>query len=62
MLMVHVTVSPSPQPENTTEDKLHALRKYAGDFQRQHTTDAKYVWDESDDEDYNLGIGRLVVT
>jgi hypothetical protein len=55
-------VSPSPQPEDETEEKLHALQKYAHDFRRQHTTDAEYVWNESDDEDYNLGIGCLVVT
>jgi hypothetical protein len=34
----HVTVSPSPQPEHMTEEKLHALQKYARDFRRQHTT------------------------
>jgi hypothetical protein len=28
-MRVIVTVSPSPQPEDTTEEKLHALRKYA---------------------------------
>jgi hypothetical protein len=33
-----VTVSHSPQPEETTEEKLHALQKYARDFRRQHTT------------------------
>jgi hypothetical protein len=57
-----VTVSPSPQPEDMTEEKLHTLWKYARDFRHQHTTDAEYVWDESDDEDYSLAIGCLVVT
>jgi hypothetical protein len=38
------------------------LQKYAHDFRRQHTTDAEYVSDDSDDEDHNLAIGCLVVT
>jgi hypothetical protein len=55
-------VSPSPQPELEEEEKLHALQKYAHDFRRQHTTDAeRFNWD-SDDEDYGLAMGRLVVT
>jgi hypothetical protein len=55
-------VSPSPQPEDKTEEKLHALRKYACDFRCQHTTDTQdFDWD-SDDEDHGLAIGRLVVT
>jgi hypothetical protein len=59
---VHVTVSPSPQSKEDENDKLHKLQRYARDFQRQHTTDAKrFNWD-SDDEDYGLAIGRLVVT
>jgi hypothetical protein len=57
-----VMVSPSPQPEDGTDEKLHALQKYACDFRCQPTTDAEYVWNELDDEDYDLGIGRLVVT
>jgi hypothetical protein len=57
-----VTVSPSPQPQDTMDKKLHALRKYARDFRRQHTTDAwDFDWD-SDNEDYSLAIGCLVVT
>jgi hypothetical protein len=57
-----VTVSPSPQSKEDENDKLHELRRYARDFQHQHTTDAKrFNWD-SDDEDYGLAIGRLVVT
>jgi hypothetical protein len=57
-----VTVSPSPQSSIEEEEKLHALRKYARDFRRQHTTDARdFHWD-SEDEDYDLAIGRLVVT
>jgi hypothetical protein len=57
-----VTVSPSPQSQIEEEEKLHALRKYARDFRRQHTTDAeRFNWD-SDNEDYGLAIGRLVVT
>jgi hypothetical protein len=57
-----VTVSPSPQNKEDENDKLHELRRYARDFQRQHTTDAeRFNWD-SDDEDYGLAIGRLVVT
>jgi hypothetical protein len=58
----NVTVSPSPQSKEEENDKLHKLRRYARDFQRQHTTDAeRFNWD-SDDEDYGLAIGRLVVT
>jgi hypothetical protein len=60
--IVGVTVSPSPQPEQTTGDKLSMLQKYARDFRRQHTTDTEYVSDDSDEEDYNLAIGCLVVT
>jgi hypothetical protein len=57
-----VTVSPSPQSKDEENEKLHKLRRYARDFRRQHTTDAKrFNWD-SDDEDYGLAIGRLVVT
>jgi hypothetical protein len=57
-----VTVSPSPQPKDETEEKLHALRKYTRDFRRQYTTDTQdFDWD-SDDEDHGLAIGRLVVT
>jgi hypothetical protein len=57
-----VTVSPSPQSQIKEEEKLHELRKYARDFRHQHTTDAEcFNWD-SDDEDYGLAIGRLVVT
>jgi hypothetical protein len=57
-----VTVSPSPQSKEEENDKLHELRRYARDFRCQHTTDAKrFNWD-SDDEDYGLAIGRLVVT
>jgi hypothetical protein len=57
-----VMVSPSPQSQIEEEEKLHALRKYARDFRRQHMTDAeRFNWD-SDDEDYGLAIGRLVVT
>jgi hypothetical protein len=29
-----VMVSPSPQPQDGTEEKLHALRKYTRDFRR----------------------------
>jgi hypothetical protein len=58
----HVTVSPSPQSKDEENEKLHKLRRYARDFRRQHTTDAeRFNWD-SDDEDYGLAIGRLVVT
>jgi hypothetical protein len=58
----YVTVSPSPQSQIKDEEKLHMLRKYARDFRRQHTTDARdFDWD-LDDEDYGLAIGRLVVT
>jgi hypothetical protein len=57
-----VTVSPSPQSKDEENEKLHKLREYARDFQRQHTTDAEqFDWD-SDDGDYGLAIGRLVVT
>jgi hypothetical protein len=59
---IFVTVSPSPQSQIEEEEKLHALQKYARDFGRQHTTDARnFHWD-SEDEDYGLAIGRLVVT
>jgi hypothetical protein len=57
-----VTVSPSPQPKEEENEKLHKLRRYARDFQRQHTTDAEWFNWELDDEDYGLAIGRLVVT
>jgi hypothetical protein len=57
-----VTVSPSPQSKDEENEKLHELQRYARDFRRQHTTDARdFHWD-SDDEDYGLAIGRLVVT
>jgi hypothetical protein len=57
-----VTVSPSPQSKDEENEKLHELRRYAHDFRRQHTTDAeRFDWD-SDDGDYGLAIGRLVVT
>jgi hypothetical protein len=57
-----VTISPSPQLQIEEEEKLHALQKYARDFRRQHTIDARdFNWD-SEDEDYSLAIGRLVVT
>jgi hypothetical protein len=53
---------PSPQSQIETEERLHALREYARDFRRRHTTDARdFHWD-LDDEDYGLAIGRLVVT
>jgi hypothetical protein len=59
---VSVTVSPSPQSKDEENEKLHELRRYARDFRRQHTTDAEqFDWD-SDDGDYGLAIGRLVVT
>jgi hypothetical protein len=59
---LHVTVSPSPQSKDEENEKLHKLREYACDFRRQHTTDAEqFDWD-SDDGDYGLAIGRLVVT
>jgi hypothetical protein len=59
---VGVTVSPSPQSKDEENEKLHELRRYARDFRCQHTTDAeRFNWD-SDDEDYGLAIGRLVVT
>jgi hypothetical protein len=61
-MFVYVTVSPSPQLQIEEEEKLHALREYARDFRRQHMTDARdFHWD-SEDEDYGLAIGRLVVT
>jgi hypothetical protein len=57
-----VTISPSPQSKDEENEKLHELRRYARDFRRQHTTDAeRFDWD-SDDGDYGLAIGRLVVT
>jgi hypothetical protein len=57
-----VTISPSPQSKDEENEKLHKLREYARDFRRQHTTDAEqFDWD-SDDGDYGLAIGRLVVT
>jgi hypothetical protein len=57
-----VTVSPSPQSKDEENEKLHKLREYARDFRRQHMTDAEqFDWD-SDDGDYGLAIGRLVVT
>jgi hypothetical protein len=57
-----VTVSPSPQSKDEENEKLHELRRYARDFRCQHTTDAeRFDWD-SDDGDYGLAIGRLVVT
>jgi quinol monooxygenase YgiN len=59
---LRVTVSPSPQSKDEENEKLHKLREYARDFRRQHTTDAEqFDWD-SDDGDYGLAIGRLVVT
>jgi hypothetical protein len=59
---ISVTVSPSPQSKDEENEKLHKLREYARDFRRQHTTDAEqFDWD-SDDGDYGLAIGRLVVT
>jgi hypothetical protein len=59
---VYVTVSPSPQSKDEENEKLYKLREYARDFRRQHTTDAeRFDWD-SDDGDYGLAIGRLVVT
>jgi hypothetical protein len=60
--LVAVTVSPSPQSKDEENEKLHKLREYARDFRHQHTTDAEqFDWD-SDDGDYGLAIGRLVVT
>jgi hypothetical protein len=57
-----VTVSPSPQSKDEENEKLHKLRRYARDFRHRHTTDAEqFDWD-SDDGDYGLAIGRLVVT
>jgi hypothetical protein len=57
-----VTVSPSPQSKDEENEKLYKLREYARDFRRQHTTDAEqFDWD-SDDGDYGVAIGRLVVT
>jgi hypothetical protein len=62
MLFATVTVSPSPQSKDEENEKLHELRRYARDFRRQHMTDAeRFDWD-SDDGDYGLAIGRLVVT
>jgi F420-0:gamma-glutamyl ligase-like protein len=62
VLTLCVTVSPSPQSKDEENEKLHELRRYARDFRRQHTTDAEqFDWD-SDDGDYGLAIGRLVVT
>jgi hypothetical protein len=59
---VPVTISPSPQPQDKTDKKLHALRKYARDFRHQHMTDTQdFDWD-LDNEDYGLAIGHLVVT
>jgi hypothetical protein len=61
-LILPVTVSPSPQSKDEENEKLHKLREYARDFRRQHTTDAEqFDWD-SDDGDYGLAIGCLVVT
>jgi hypothetical protein len=61
-LLTSVTVSPSPQSQIETEEKLHVLQKYACDFRRQHMKDVQdFNWD-SDDEDHGLAIGRLVVT
>jgi hypothetical protein len=55
-------VSPSPQPRDETDEKLHTLQKYAHDFRRQHTTDVQdFDWD-SDNEDHSLAIRRLVIT
>jgi hypothetical protein len=55
-------VSPSPQPKNTIDRSIDALRKYTRDFRHQHTTDAQdFDWG-SDDEDRGLAIGRLVIT
>jgi alpha-ketoglutarate-dependent taurine dioxygenase len=60
--VLRVTISPSPQSKDEENEKLHKLREYARDFRRQHTTDAEqFDWD-SDDGDYSLAIGRLVVT
>jgi hypothetical protein len=60
--MMNVTVSPSHQPQDEMDRKLHALRKYARDFRHQHTTDAQdFNWD-LDNEDHSLAIGHLVVT
>jgi hypothetical protein len=57
-----VTVSPSPQSKDEENEKLYKLREYTRDFRRQHTTDAEqFDWD-SDDGDYGLAIGRLVIT
>jgi hypothetical protein len=61
-LVLLVTVSPSPQSKDEENEKLYELRRYARDFRRQHTTNAEqFDWD-SDDGDYGLAIGRLVVT
>jgi hypothetical protein len=57
-----VMVSPSPQPQDKMDKKLHALQKYARDFRHQHMTDTQdFDWD-SDDEDHGLAIGCLVIT
>jgi hypothetical protein len=62
LVVLIVTVSPSPQSKDEENEKLHKLREYARDFRRQHTTDAEqFDWD-SDDGDYGLAIGCLVVT
>jgi hypothetical protein len=55
-------VSPSPQPTNTTDGSIVALRKYARDFRHQHMTDMDNLIHDLDDEDHNLAIRRLVVT
>jgi hypothetical protein len=57
-----VTVSPSPQPTNTTNRSIVALQEYARDFRCQHTTDTDTYDYNSDDEDRNLAIRHLVVT
>jgi hypothetical protein len=55
-------VSPSPQPNDKTEEKLHALQKYTHDFRRQHMTDTQdFDWDLGD-EDHSWAIGQLVIT
>jgi hypothetical protein len=60
--MVNVTVSPIPQPKNTTDRSIDALQKYACDFRHRHMTDADNITYDSDDEDHSLAIGCLVVT
>jgi hypothetical protein len=57
-----VTVPPSPQSKDEENEKLHKLQRYAHDFRHQHTTDARDFYWDSDDEDYGLAIGCLVVT